>query len=81
MFGWRAGMLYCRSREFSMTTRPDKAEVECFLAASEAEVEKGFEGPFEDLTPELMREIRNEAAGDFEIGSLAVPPGWRPKAR
>lgn len=49
------------------------------IASFEAEIEKGFEGPFEELTPELPNEIRREAAGDFEHGSLAVPPGWRPR--
>ena len=46
---------------------------------AEVEVEKGFEGPFEELTPELWKEIRRVDRAEVEPGSLAVPPGWKSK--
>ncbi|HEX4953652.1 MAG TPA: type II toxin-antitoxin system Phd/YefM family antitoxin [Thermoanaerobaculia bacterium] len=54
-------------------------EHERTLAFWQREIEKGFEGPFEELTPELWEEICNADPGDLESESLAVPPGWRPR--
>ena len=54
--------------------------LERFVATFRAEIEEGFKWPFEDLTPELWEEIRKEGRAGSEISSLAVPPGWRPKA-
>lgn len=53
--------------------------LERYVAAFESEIEAGFEGPFQELTPELSEEIRRLSHGDLEHGSLAVPPGWRPR--
>lgn len=66
--------------EYETIVGERRAALDRYIAAFEAEIEKGFEGPFEDLTPELWEKIRRVDSADVETGSLAVLPGWRPKS-
>ncbi len=51
-----------------------------YVASFRAEIEEGFAGPFEELTPEVWAEVRREGRAGREVATLAVPLGWRPKA-
>lgn len=61
--------------EYETILEDRRRALDRYVAAFDAEIEKGFAGPFEELTPAVWDEIRRGDGADLEGDSLALPPG------